>query len=200
MSLPTAPPQIAGAHPWVTLLQLQGLLSFVGTALVVIGAVTVSALFVPKIRLIRERNEAQEWSRRLEGRVTAQSADLTALLDQMGELRREVAAARSEAAETRAEAVELRAEVTRARAEAAESTLFIASIIVHFKRRGSIATMPEPPASISESVMAEVHARELASDAASQGAAGVVAPSSAAVSAAAVVEADGAHAGALATS
>lgn len=140
---------------------------------VLLATVTASAFLIPKARLIRERTDAQDWNRRLEARLTTQSADLAAVLASVAALREEVAATRIEAADARAEAL-----VTR-------KTLIIAfrhnaALIMFIRSRRPASEMPDLPAEISDGVLDELRAHELEAGAAIQGAAGVVTPGGAA--------------------
>lgn len=57
----------------------------------------------------------------------------------------------------------LEAEQRETRATLVDATLHIISVYRHFRRGGTLATMPEPPASMREAVLAGVHAQDTGS-------------------------------------
>jgi len=143
-----APAATAAVQPWFTLSlpHLTSAINF-GTALVtfvtVVGVAAAGWLLVPKA-LLRGR------IRSLEADKAELQSTLVALVPALNLLRSEVA---------------------MMRATQAESTLWIADVIVAARKRGT--TIPDPPASIREAIAAAVHARELEHDASVQGAGGV---------------------------
>ncbi|MDB5069641.1 MAG: hypothetical protein JWM87_752 [Candidatus Eremiobacteraeota bacterium] len=161
----------ATAHPIVTLVlpQVQTAINIAIGFFVLLATLTASAFLIPKARLIRERNDAQDWVKRLEGRLTAQSSDLAAVLANVEALRGEIAGMRDVIAGMHSEAL-----VTRKTLVVA--LRYVAALMLFIRSRRPVGETPAIPAEISDGVLDEIRAQELGHTADVQGASGMTAP------------------------
>lgn len=153
-----APPD----HPFVSIAQLQSALNAAASFATIVVVLGLTLLVAPKAQLIWRLRSAEGRAKRAEDSLEAWSATIETMRNEIRDLRDEVRGARTELTASRTEAAAARLEVATMRTEQGEATLYLARVILHFRRRGSVTTMPEPPASIKDAVLAEVSAREAA--------------------------------------
>lgn len=140
----------------MTMSPLQVVLQFGPGALAAIVTLAASPLLLPKLRLVRERDDARGYARLLEDRIKTLAAGgegLGAIVQQVGALAKRID-------ELQRELVAARAEIAELRKVQIVATRFIASLIRHIRARGSAATMPEPPPEISDAVLAELRSND----------------------------------------
>jgi hypothetical protein len=121
---------------------LQVLLQFGPGAIATVVMLAASPLLLPKLRLVRERDDARGYARLLEDRIRtlgAGSEGLAAIAERVAEL---------------GEAVK------EMRKTQVVATRYIADLVRHIRRRGSVETMPPLPPEISDDVLAALRAHD----------------------------------------
>jgi hypothetical protein len=141
---------VVAPHPLLafTLSQAQTALQIGGSLVSLLMLLGIGAIFIPKKMLQRRALLA-------ENAVAQLAAGVEALTSQVAGLR---------------------SEVTQMRKTQVVSTRYIAQLVLFIRSRRPVGEMPALPDEISDDVLAEIRAHELAQDAAVQGAGGLVAP------------------------
>jgi hypothetical protein len=155
MRIPLAfvPPTISGVYTFI---------AAAGAALGIAGTLGLFAwITVPKAILYARWRYAERRLAIAETGLSSISAGFEALDRRVEQLLVEVRAGRDETAAARAETAASRAETALLRMSLAEATTYIVSVVRHFRQRtGTIATMPEPPASIRDAIEAGIRAHD----------------------------------------
>lgn len=150
-----SPTPAISAHPLVavTIAQAQGVFTLVATGMGIAAALGLAWIMLPRTVLAARLGFAEKRARTAESAL----ADVVSTIEEFtGQIRG------------------LRSDVARLDRKLVLYAAHTTEVIMHFRRRGTLATLPQPPAEIADEIEAALRLRELAHDAATLGAAGVV--------------------------
>jgi hypothetical protein len=140
----------------VAIAQVQAVLGAIASCLTILVAIGASALLLPKAVLATRLRSAEGRARVAEGALGAVSMALDALRGEVEAMNAKV----SELQTLPAKVADLQRALDGTKLTLVATMKYTVDLIVYSRRRGSAATMPEPPPEISDAVLAELRARD----------------------------------------